>query len=101
MQEKITSCLKRVMRYFMGITAHVMEETPLRLATYTLACSRFVGSHTGARISQQFNKVIDDYKIQPKTGLCDNVANMEKAFTVSFPSSATGNSALTNYHDSN
>jgi hypothetical protein len=49
MQEKITSRLKecdsvnvtvdiwsdRVMRSFMGITAHVMEEAPLRLSTYT------------------------------------------------------------------
>jgi hypothetical protein len=68
-----------------------------------LACSRFVGSHTGERISQQFNKVIEDYKIQQKLDfvITDNAENMKKAFTVSFPSSATDNSDLTNDHDSN
>ena len=103
MQEKIMSVLdecnnvnvtvdiwsERVMRSCMGITAHVMEENPLQLATYTLACYRFVGSHTAERISQQFNKIMEDYKIKPKLDfvITDNASNMKKAFTVSFPSS--------------
>ena len=102
-QERIISCLDecnnvnvtvdiwsdRVMRSFMGITAHVMKENPLNLATYTLACCRFVGSHTGERISQQFNKVMEDYKVKQKLDfvITDNASNMKKAFTVSFPSS--------------
>ena len=103
MQEKIISVLDecnnvyvtvdiwsdRVMRSFMGITAHVMEENPLQLATYTLACCRFVGSHTAEQISQQFNKIMEDYKIKQKLDfvITDNASNMKKAFTVSFPSS--------------
>lgn len=95
-QERIISCLDkcnnvtvdiwsdRVMRSFMGITAHVMEEkleNPLNLATYTLACCCFVGSHAGERISQQFNKVMEDYKIKQKLDfvITDNASNMKKS----------------------
>ena len=100
-QERIISCLDecnnvnvtvdiwsdRVMRSFMGITAHVMEDNPLHLSTYTLACCRFIGRHTGERISQQFNKVLEDYKIKQKVDfvITDNASNMKKAFTVAFP----------------
>lgn len=78
----------RRMRGFLGITAHVLTtDKGLRLNSHLLACSRFRGSHTGERISEAFEAICDEYDIKHKLNyiICDNAANMKKAFLICFP----------------
>ena len=80
----------RRMRGFLGVTAHILtttNEEGLRLASYLLDCSRFRGSHTGERISEAFEAICDEYDIRHKLNfvICDNAANMKKAFSICFP----------------
>lgn len=78
----------RRMRGFLGVTAHVLTTNKgLCLKSYLLACSRFQGSHTGERIAEAFEAICDEYDIRHKLDcvLCDNAANMKKAFSICFP----------------
>ena len=83
----------RKMRSFLGVTAHIIEESndELNLKSYTLACHRFLGKHTGNRIASTFEKIINDYKIRGKIDyiITDNASNMKKAFATSFSSKLT------------
>lgn len=80
----------RCMRGFLGVTAHFMEieKNSPSLQTVLLSCERFTGSHTGERISETFEEICDNFNIKHKLDyiICDNAANMRKAFTVCFPS---------------
>lgn len=78
----------RRMRGFLGVTVHVLATTEgIRLNSYLLACNRFKGTHTGERISEAFESICDEYDIRQKLDfvICDNAANMKRAFTVCFP----------------
>lgn len=78
----------RRMRGFMGVTVHAMATTEgIQLKSHLLACNRFKGSHTGERIAEAFESICDEYKIRQKLDfvICDNAANMKRAFTVCFP----------------
>lgn len=83
----------RSMRGFLGVTAHFMEieKNNPSLQTVLLSCERFTGSHTGERISEKFEEICDNFNIKHKLDyiICDNAANMRKAFTVCFPSATT------------
>lgn len=78
----------RKMRGFLGVTGHTMEVNEstkeLSLKSYLLSCERFKGSHTGERISTAFEGICDKYDVRSKLNyiICDNAANMKKAFTV-------------------
>lgn len=53
-----------------------------------LACNCFKGSHTGEKICEELiEKICKDYQIKKKVDhiICDNAANMKKAFTTCFP----------------
>lgn len=81
----------RSMRGFLGVTAHFMEmekNSVSRLQTVLLSCDRFTGSHTGIRISEQFEEICDKFNVKHKLDyiISDNASNMKKAFTVCFPS---------------
>jgi len=50
----------RQTRSFCGIAAHVMvEDDSLQLRTYTLACERILGRHTGEKISNVFDGIME------------------------------------------
>ena len=81
----------RKMRSYMGVTAHTVDihdstKVP-SLSLFLLCCYRIKGSHTGERIAEMFEKVVDEYKIKRKLNyiISDNAANMRKAFSVIFP----------------
>ena len=79
----------RRMRGFLGVTGHYLKKNKesLKLKSCLLACSRFRGSHTGERIAEAFEAICDEYDIRHKLDfvLCDNAANMKKAFSICFP----------------
>lgn len=83
----------RKMRGFLGITAHWLgnREGGLVLKSALLACNRFSGSHTGERICEEFEQICEEYKIKRKLLhiICDNAANMRKAFSTCFPQHMT------------
>ena len=65
------------------MTAHLLNED-LKWKSYTLACSRFKGSHTYDRIAEQLNSIFARYKIAVYKNvggaLADNAYNLSKAF---------------------
>jgi hypothetical protein len=79
----------RKMRGFLGITAHWLDdgEGGIVLKSALLACNRFSGSHTGERICEEFEQICEEYQIKRKLLhiICDNAANMRKAFSTCFP----------------
>lgn len=79
----------RRMRGFLGVTAHWIDiqDDCLQLKSQLLACNRFKGSHTGERICEEFEQICEEYQIKAKVDhiICDNAANMRKAFTTCFP----------------
>ncbi|XP_073474304.1 zinc finger BED domain-containing protein 4-like [Aquarana catesbeiana] len=79
----------RRMRGFLGVTVHWIniEDDRLQLKSQLLACNRFKGPHTGERICEEFEHICEEYKIKKKVDhiICDNAANMKKAFTTCFP----------------
>ncbi|KAE8281748.1 hypothetical protein D5F01_LYC19131 [Larimichthys crocea] len=83
----------RKMRGFLGITAHWLGngEGGLVLKSALLACNRFSGSHTGERICEEFEQICEEYKIKKMLLhiICDNAANMRKAFSTCFPQHMT------------
>ncbi|XP_038054668.1 zinc finger BED domain-containing protein 6-like [Patiria miniata] len=92
----------RVMRSFLGVTAHVITPSPstggkLELQSLLLSCERFHGSHTGERISTAFETLIDEFHIKNKISFIvkDNAANMKKAFKASFPQNLDESDDLT------
>lgn len=83
----------RRMRGFLGVTGHVLSTSEgVQLNSYLLACNRFKGTHTGERISEAFESICDEYDIKEKLDfvICDNAANMKRAFTVCFPKEEDG-----------
>lgn len=74
------------MRGFLGITVHSINMESSELQSFLLCCDRFTGSHTGERISEAFESVCHRYGIRQKIDyiICDNAANMRKAFSVCF-----------------
>ncbi|KAL7379703.1 hypothetical protein ABVT39_004336 [Epinephelus coioides] len=83
----------RRMRGFLGVTGHVLATSEgVQLKSYLLACNRFKGTHTGERISEAFDSICDEYGIRQKLDfvICDNAANMKRAFTVCFPKEQDG-----------
>jgi len=84
----------RQTRSFFGITAHVMvEDDSLQLRTYTLACERILGRHTGEKISNVFDGIMEEFQIKNKIDyiVTDNASNMKSAFTTIFPVAEIGN----------
>lgn len=80
----------RRMRGFLGVTGHVLATSEgVQLNSY---CSRFKEAHTGERISEAFDSICDDYDIRQKLDfiICDNAANLKRAFTVCFPKEQDG-----------
>lgn len=79
----------RCMRGFLGVTAHFidMDASNPTLQSLLLKCERFTGSHTGERIHDKFEEICEIFNIKHKLDyiVCDNAANMKKAFTVCFP----------------
>lgn len=81
----------RRMRAYFGCTAHYITYTgsgdPI-LASSLLCIERFTGSHTGGKIAEFIDDLIDvQYTIRSKVTyvLSDNAANMRKAFRLAFP----------------
>ena len=55
----------RQTRSFFEITGHVMvEDDSLQLRTYTLACERILGRHTGEKISNVFDGIMEEFQIK-------------------------------------
>lgn len=80
----------RRMRGFLGVTAHwinVEDDENLQMKSQLLSCNRFKGSHTGEKICEEFEQICEEYQIKRKVDhiICDNAANMKKAFTTCFP----------------
>ena len=80
----------RRMHSFMAITAHgiICERgNDCYLTSLLLACVRITGSHTGDKIREEFDTVIENHGIQNKLRyiVTDNAANMRKAFLTRFP----------------
>lgn len=78
----------RIMRGFLGVTAHYMAlKEKTKLESVLLSCDRFTGSHTGEGICDRFELICERFGIKHKIDyiVCDNAANMKKAFTVCFP----------------
>ncbi|KAL3062204.1 hypothetical protein OYC64_010173 [Pagothenia borchgrevinki] len=77
------------MRGFLGVTAHWIDlnNDNLQMRSQLLACNRFKGSHTGEIICEEFEQICEQYQIKKKVDhiICDNAANMKKAFTTCFP----------------
>lgn len=88
----------RRMRGFLGVTAHWLstENLSLQLKSQLLACNRFKGSHTGERICEEFEQICEEYQIRRKVEhiICDNAANMKKAFSTCFPGQGDGEDDL-------
>lgn len=63
-----------------------VTETSVEIISYLLGCSRFKGSHTGERICEAFELLCDEYGCRHKVDyvICDNAANMKKAFSTCF-----------------
>lgn len=82
----------RRMRSFFGCTVHFIEyidsdsSREPTLSSNLLCCERFTGSHTGERIGEFFEKVVDEVKTRNKIMLVliDNASNMRKAFRLAF-----------------
>lgn len=78
----------RKMRGFLGVTAHWLnsDDDSLHLKSALLACNRFRGAHTGERICEEFEQICEEYKMKKKLDhiICDNAANMKKAFITCF-----------------
>lgn len=79
----------RRMRGFLVVTTHWINigDDRLELKSQLLACNRFKGSHTGDRICEEFEQICEEYQIKTQVEhiICDNAANMKKAFTTCFP----------------
>ncbi|MGH0157863.1 UNVERIFIED_CONTAM: hypothetical protein FKN15_034421 [Acipenser sinensis] len=88
----------RRMRSFLGVTAHIIEDNgeDIKLSTYTLACERFMGRHTGEQIALAFERIIEGYRIKNKLDfIITDAANIKKAFTTSFPDADEGTTEWT------
>lgn len=75
----------RTMRSYLGVTAHMLNNTSEpHLQTYLLACRRFKGHHSSENISAAFDEILEEYNISEKVDfiITDNAANMRKAFKV-------------------
>jgi len=70
----------RRMHSYVGITVHTFLNWEAK--SYLLHFAAFKGSHTGARIAAELEKVIDEHSLQGKVVhiVSDNASNMRKAF---------------------
>lgn len=81
----------RRMRAYFGSTAHYIthqaESGVPVLASNLLCIERFSGSHTGEKIAESLDKLVDEYNIRDKIiyVISDNASNMRKAFSLAFP----------------
>ena len=75
----------RQMRGFLGVTVHYISDSGLQ--TKLLVCERFTGRHTGVRIAEHFETVVDEYGLDGKVTylVTDNASNMKRAFATAFP----------------
>lgn len=83
----------RRMRGFLGVTGHVLATSEgVMLKSYLLACNQFKGPHTGERIAEAFDSLCEEFGIRHKLDfiICDNAANMKRAFSVCFPKEQDG-----------
>lgn len=71
-------------RAYMGLTLHYVDPTTLAMASSTLACRRFKGSHTGIEIGKMLYSIFKEFKITSKIQnvVTDNASNFAKAFTL-------------------
>ena len=60
----------RTMRSYLGVTAHIFGKNPKTgktgLLSLLLTCQQFKGRHTGERIAEKFDNVIDDFNLNTK-----------------------------------
>lgn len=88
----------RRIRGFLGVTAHWLstEDHSLQFKSQLLACNCFKVSHTGERICEEFEQICEEYQIRRKIEhiICDNAANMKKAFITCFPGHGDGKDDL-------
>ena len=60
----------RTMHSYLGVTAHIMGTNPKTgsygLLSVLLTCQHFRGRHTGERIAQSFDSIVEDYNIGAK-----------------------------------
>ena len=60
----------RTMHSYLGVTAHIMGTNPKTgrygLSSVLLTCQHFRGRHTGERIAQAFDSIVEDYNIGAK-----------------------------------
>ena len=81
----------RIMRSYLGITAHTVNITPItkkmKLQSVLLKFQRFTGSHTAENIFEAFHEAMDEANLKKKVEIIvtDNAANMRAAFKTSFP----------------
>ena len=72
----------RRMHAFMAITGHTF--VACKPKNFLLSFDTFKGSHTGARIAEQYKKVLLEHELVGKVDFCvsDNTSNMRKAFDI-------------------
>lgn len=60
----------RTMRSFLGVTAHILGKNPKTgscgMLSLLLTCQRFHGKHTGERIAQTFESILEDFHVGDK-----------------------------------
>ena len=68
---------------YLGITAHFFSQHDHQRHKVTLAVRRFLHPHSGVRIREIVESILEEWNIQPqkvKTVITDNRSNMAKAF---------------------
>lgn len=81
---------------FLGVTVHTfINKHP---ASYLLAFRHFDGSHTGQRIADEMDMIINEFSLQGKVRyiVTDNASNMKKAMCILFEESGTEIDPLNN-----
>lgn len=96
----------RILRSFLGVTAHSYKPNINELESFLLACRWFTGQHGAENIAITFYEIIDEYRIKNKGAyvITDNAANMKCAFKVKLPqqeehSEESGDSEDGNLHN--
>ena len=69
------------MHAYLGLTCHFISDK-WKLVSYLLACRQMSGSHTGEKITSEFEDIIDEFCIQKTVfkAVTDNAYNMKKVF---------------------
>jgi len=66
------------MRVYMATTMHYVRRGEFSVSSSLLAIERFTGSHTGERIAEAFETVMDTYDIRHKIDHIDLLEKLTK-----------------------